>query len=114
GGEALARRRITAARRARQRKRKRAVGAPLELVARDQALLDAERRQAGQRALVVARGEVVARLHALDRMAVLVHVEDAEPDGERIERVDALLPVLVEGLRVGRMANRAEALRPAE
>ena len=56
----------------------------------------------------------MARLHALDRVAVLVHVEDAEPDGERIERVDALLPVLVKGLRIGRVANRAEALRPAE
>jgi hypothetical protein len=56
----------------------------------------------------------VARLHALDRVAVLVHVEDAEPDGERIERVDALLPVVVERLRVGRMAHRAEALRAAE
>ena len=30
------------------------------------------------------------RLHALDGVAVLVHVEDAGLDSERVERVDAL------------------------
>jgi hypothetical protein len=40
----------------------------------------------------------VPRLHALDRVAVLVHVEDAELDREEYSAFDALLPRLVEGL----------------
>jgi hypothetical protein len=46
------------------------------------AFLDAERGEARQRAFVVAGRKIVPRLHALDRVAVLVHVEDAEPDRE--------------------------------
>src|SRR6185369_11615827 len=75
---------VAAARRARGGQRESTVRAPLELVGGDDALLDAQRRQAGQRALVVARAQVVARLHALDRVAVLVHVEDAQPHRQRI------------------------------
>ena len=56
----------------------------------------------------------MARLHALDRVPVLVHVEDAEPDREPVERVDPLLPRRVEGGRIGRMPHRAEALPAAE
>ena len=105
---------VRPARRRRQRQGKSAAGAPLELLAADDALLDAERRQAGEGALVVARRQVVARLHPLDRVPVLVHVEDAEPDREPVERVDPLLPGRVERGRVGHVSHRPEALPPAE
>ena len=51
-----------------------------------------QRREARERALVVARREVVARLHALDRVAVLVHVEDAEPHREARRANSRALP----------------------
>ena len=97
--------------RARRSQRKRAAGALLELLAREQALLDAERREAGERALVVAGREVVARLHALDRVPVLVHVEDAEPHRQRVQRVGAQLPTRRE--RPARRAHAAPARSPA-
>jgi hypothetical protein len=56
----------------------------------------------------------VARLHPLDRVPVLVHVEDAAPHREPVERVDALLPRRVERRRVRRVPHRAEALPAAE
>src|SRR5258708_18242934 len=55
----------------------------------------------------------MARLHAFDGVAILVHVENAELDRQRIERVDALLPRLVEGLRLQGVANATEALSAA-
>src|SRR5439155_1120986 len=64
--------------------------------------------------LVVAGGQIMARLHALDRMAVLIHVEDAEPDRESVERVDANFPGCVERSRVHGIAHRSEALPAAE
>ena len=105
---------VAAAGRARQRERKGALGAALELFLRQDALLDAERREAGQRALVVAGREIVPRLHALDGVAILVHVEDAELHRQRVERVDPLLPRLVEGLGLERIADAAEALLAAQ
>jgi hypothetical protein len=114
GQEALARADVGPPRRAGQGEGERAAGALLELLAREQALLDAQRRQARERAFVVARRQVVARLHALDRMAIFVHVEDAELHCQRVQRVRANFPGGMEDRRVGCMANRAEALLAAE
>jgi hypothetical protein len=71
---------------------KAALRAGLELVSRHDALLDQQGREARQRAFVIAGAEVMARLHPLDRMAVFVHVEDAEAHRERIERIRAHFP----------------------
>ena len=114
GLEALALRHVRAARRARRRERKRSLGPALQLLLRDDSLLDAERREAGQGSLVVAGGEIVARLHALDGVAILVHVEDAELDREREQGIDPLLPGLVEGLGLQRIANAAKSLLAAK
>ena len=78
---------------------KRAPGPLLQLLPRHHALLDAQRGEAGERALIVAGGQIVARSHALDGVAVLVHVEDAAPDRHAVQRVDALLPCRVKGRR---------------
>ena len=56
----------------------------------------------------------MARLHALDGMAVLVHVEHALLDREAVERIDPFLPRRVKSLRRRRVAHRAEALLAAE
>src|SRR5580765_3994285 len=110
GLEALARRRVAAPGRAFRRERKQASSPALQLFARHDALLDAQRRQAGERALVIAGRQVVARLHALDRVTVLVHVENAEPHRQGVERIHADFPILVERRCVRRMTDLAEAL----
>ena len=56
----------------------------------------------------------MARLHALDGMAVLIHVEDAELDRQRVESINPLLPRLVEGLGLKRIADAAKTLLAAE
>src|SRR6476620_4156194 len=85
GLKALARGCIGAARRTRRRQRKESVRSALQFLAGQNAFLDQESRQAGERTFVIAGCEVMARLHALDRVAVLVHVENAEPNCKRIE-----------------------------
>src|SRR5262249_12947702 len=112
--EALARRSVRASGSARRRERKRAAREPLELLAGDEAFLDAQRCEARERALVVARGQVVPRVHAFDRVAILVHVDEAETRRVAEERVRAHLPGLVERPGVLREAHLAEALLAAE
>src|SRR5438067_808414 len=56
----------------------------------------------------------MARLHALDGVPILIHVEDAEPHGERIEGIDAHFPFGVEGGRVERIPDATETLPAAE
>src|SRR6266496_2117339 len=114
GLEALAIGRVRAPRRARGREREETARPPLELLATHDALLDAEGRQAGERAFIVARREVVPRLHALDGVAVLIHVEDAEPHCERIERIDAHFPLGMECRCVERIPDWAETLVATE
>jgi NADPH:quinone reductase-like Zn-dependent oxidoreductase len=114
GREALPTGRVAAARGARPCERDEAAGAPLQLLARDDAFLHQQRGEARERALVVARGHVMARLHALDGVAVLVHVEEPAPHREGVERVRAHLPGGVEGLRVVRVAHRPEPLPAAQ
>src|SRR5207244_786375 len=91
-----------------------AAGALLQLLARDEPLLDAKRRQARQRALVVPGAQVMARLHALDGVPIFVHVEDAAAHGVGVERIGPHLPARVERRCVHGVAHAAEALAPAE
>src|SRR5215831_14995571 len=81
GPEMLAFDRVRSSRRARCGQRKSSSRTLLELGVRQDTLLDEQGREAGQRPLVVARGEIVARLHPLDGVPVLVHVEDAAANG---------------------------------
>ena len=84
----------------RQRKRKGGLRAALEFLARHQAFFDQQCRQAGEGALVIVRRPIVARLHALDGVAVFVHVEDAHPDRQRVHGIDAFFPGRMKGLRL--------------
>src|SRR5437764_942344 len=77
--------RVGASRRARSRQRNATLRALLQFLARDDALFDQQRREARQRPLVIARRHVMARLHALDGMAILVHVEQAAPHREGVQ-----------------------------
>src|SRR5262249_45627563 len=108
--ELLPRRHVAPAGSDRQGERKAPLGAAFELFLGNNSLLDAERGEAGQRALVVAGQEIVARLHSLHGMAIFVHVEDAELDRKRVQRVDAFLPRLVERLRLQGVTDAAETL----
>jgi hypothetical protein len=85
----------------------------IQLLAAQDALFDKERSEARERAFVVARREVLPRLHSLDRVPVFVHVEDAKPHGESVKRIGAHLPIGVKGRRVMRVANGAETLPAA-
>src|SRR5262249_3102145 len=67
-----------------------------------------------ERSLVVAGREVVPRRHALDRMPILVHVEDAAPDGHAVQRIDPPLPGRMKGRRPRAVADASEALPAAE
>src|SRR5678815_4250457 len=52
----------------------------------------------------------MTRLHALDRVTVFVHVEEATSHCEGIKRICAHFPLGVKRLRVQGVANRTEAL----
>ena len=114
GLEALPLGRVAAARGAGQRQRESALGTPLQVLQGEHALFHTQRGQARQCAFVVARAQVVARLHALDGVPILVHVENAAPHGVGIECIGAHLPGRVERRRLERITHAAKALAPAE
>src|SRR5689334_10891466 len=99
----------------RTRERKPAAGTRVELLARQHALLDEERRDADDDAVVVRRREVPARLDALDRVSELVHVEGTEHvHAEPAERIAERFPRLVEDGFVALDLDRPEADDAAE
>src|SRR5690349_4585648 len=108
--EGVACRRVRASGHARERKRKQSAGPTLEFVAADDALLHAKRRQPRQRSLVVAGPEIMPRFHALDRMTVFVHVDEAESNRQDVEGICANFPVGMERRCVSSVANRAKSL----
>ena len=70
--------------------------ATLQLLARDHAFLDQQPHVAIEPALVVARGQVVARRHPLDRVTALVDVEDPLDAAGAREAEHPALPARVE------------------
>ena len=105
---------IAAPRAQRQGQRKAATGALLQIAQTEHALFHAQGGQAGQGALVIARAHVMARLHALNGVAVFVHVEDAGTHRHTVEGIDAFFPFLMEHRCIGAVHHGPKALPATE
>ena len=94
--------------------RKPPAGAPLELRAGHQPMLDSQGRRRGQPVLVVTRRQVVTRLHPLNRVPELVPANLDRAGHHQHQRPGHRLPPVGKGWLRRRMSHRSEALHPTQ
>ena len=94
--------------------RKASVGMPFQIFYGEDSLLDTKGGKTGQRSFVIACRKIKARLHALDRVTIFVHIENAELDGKRVKGVGANLPRCMKGLCMWGIPHRSESLFATE